>query len=143
MFGFFKKRQPQDTPPTPRASPPPLPASASDPLENHWDEMGMCKLVPDYIQRHLASRNPQHALRRRADGSIEFGNVPPLIVSEARIRAEITRRMRAQIPPDEPSLSVLSSEEIVSRLCTILTESTGNSDYAAVCKMWCTAMKLG
>jgi hypothetical protein len=143
MFGLFKKKQPSAPPPVrPPSPPPPLPVGEPHSPDGLWDEMGACRLVPDYIQLHLASRSPQHALSRRADGSIETDDVPPLIQSDPQIRAGITRLMNEQLPNDSSVLSSLAPEEIVSRLGGIYTKGTGKDMYAVVCKKWCEARKL-
>jgi hypothetical protein len=137
MFGIFKKKQPSVPPPVHRSAPPPLPGG-----EPFWDEMGMCRLVPDYIQLHLASRNPQHALSRRADDSIDTGGVPPQTQSDPQIRASITRMMRERLPNDPSILSTFAPQKIVSRLCGIYTEATGKDMCAVVCRKWCVERKL-
>lgn len=102
----------------------------------------MCRLVPDYIQAHLASRAPQHTLARRADGSIDPDNVPPLIQRDPQIRARIAKLIGEQLPNDAAVLSALSPEEIVTRLCNIYTEVTGKDMYAVVCRKWCVERML-
>ena len=136
MFGLFKKRQPAATPPV--CPPlPPLPAGGL-----FWNEMGMGRLVPDYIQLHLASRSPQHTMSRRADGGIDTDAVPPLIFNDPQIRGAITRLITEQLPNNPSVLSSLTSDEIVSRLCGILTKVTGKDMYAVVCRKWCLEHKL-
>lgn len=102
----------------------------------------MCRLVPAYIQLHLALRSPQHGLSRRQDGSIETDDVPPLIQDDPQVQADITRLMTQQLPNDPSFLSSLSPEQIVSRLGDIYTKVTGKDMYAVVCKKWCEARKL-
>lgn len=104
--------------------------------------MGMCRLVPDYIQLHLASRSPQHTLSRRADGTINTDNVPPLIQSDPQIRDAIARLVREQIPNDTATLAALTTEDIVSRLANIYTKVTGKDMYGIVCRKWCVEQKL-
>jgi hypothetical protein len=99
-------------------------------------------LSPDYIQLHLASRSPQHTLSRKADGSIDTDNVLAMIQSDPRIRARITQLMGERLPNDPAILSVLTPEEIVSRLGDVYTEATGKDMYAIVCRKWCVAHKL-
>lgn len=104
--------------------------------------MGMARSIPDYIQLHLASRSPQHTLRRRPDGSIDVDAVPPLIFNDPQIRSAITRLITEQLPNDPSVLSSLSSEEIVSRLGGILTKVTGKDMYAIVIRKLCVEHKL-
>jgi hypothetical protein len=137
MFGIFKKKQSPVPPPVLPPSPPPLPSG--DPL---WDEMGMTRCIPDYIQLHLASRSPQNTLKRRADGSIDVDAVPPLIFNDPQIRSAITRLIIEQLPNDPSVLSSLSSDEIVSRLGGILTKVTGKDMYAIVIRKLCVEHKL-
>jgi hypothetical protein len=137
MFGIFKKKQPAAPPPIRPPSPPPLPG-----VEPFWNEMGMARSIPDYIQVHLASRSPQHTLKRRADGSIDVDAVPPLIFNDPQIRSGITRLIVEQLPNDPSVLSSLSSDEIVSRLGGILTKVTGKDMYAIVIRKWCVEHKL-
>jgi len=60
--------------------PPPIPTNESHPLEAFWDETGIGRLVPMYLQLHLASRSPQHTLVRKSDGSIDTDEVPGLMI---------------------------------------------------------------
>jgi hypothetical protein len=135
MFGIFKKKQPAAPPPIRPPSSPPLPG-----VEPFWNEMGMARSIPDYIQVHLASRSPQHTLKRRADGSIDVDAVPPF--NDPQIRSGITRLIAEQLPNDPSVLSSLSSDEIVSRLGGILTKVTGKDMYAIVIRKWCVEHKL-
>jgi hypothetical protein len=113
------------------------------PIESLWDEeMGLGRLVPTYIQMHLASRNPRHTLKRRADGSIDTDAVPGIIEFDPKIRVTITRLMKQQLPNDPSVLSALTPDEIISRLCDIYTQATGKNTYTAVCKAWCAEHKL-
>ena len=137
MFGLFKKKQPVAPPPVRPPSPPPL--LNDDPF---WDEMGMGRCIPDYIQLHLASRSPQNTLSRRPDGSIDVDAVPPLIFNDPQIRSAITRLITEQLPNDPSVLSSLSSDEIVSRLGGILTKVTGKDMYAIVIRKLCIEHKL-
>jgi hypothetical protein len=137
MFGIFKKKQPPTPPPVRPPSPPPLPGG-----EPFWDEMGMARCIPDYIQLHLASRSPQNTLSRRADGSIDVDAVPPLIFNDPQIRNAITRLITEQLPNDPSVLSSLSSDEIVSRLGGILTKVTGKDMYAIGIRKLCVEHKL-
>lgn len=145
LFGLFKKRQPATLPPL--SSPPPT--SASHPPEIFWDEMGMGRLVPIYLQLHLAARNPQHTLVRRPDGTIDTDDVPGLIIfwdenprRQQQIQTDFTRLMSEQLPNNPSLLSALPAEEIVSRLCNIYTKVTGKDMYGVVCKKWCIDRKL-
>jgi hypothetical protein len=137
MFGIFKKKQPPAAPPVLPPSSPPLLGG-----EPFWNEMGMGRLVPDYIQLHLASRSPQHTLSRRADGSIDVDGVPPLVFNDPQIRSSITHLITEQLPNDPSVLSSLSSDEIISRLGGILTKVTGKDMYAIVIRKWCVEHKL-
>jgi hypothetical protein len=145
MFGLFKKRQPA----TPPQIPPPLPPNQSGPPEQFWDEMGMGRLVPIYLQLHLASRSPQHTLVRRPDGTIDTDEVPGLIIfydenprRQQQIRTDFTRLMIEQLPSDTAALSALTAEDIVSRLSNIYTKVTGKDMYGIVCRKWCVEHKL-
>lgn len=129
MFGIFKKKRPAAS----------APVSSGEPF---WNEMGMARSIPDYIQLHLASRSPQNTLSRRADGSIEVDAVPPLIFSDPKVRSEISRLIAEQLPNDAAVLSALSSEEIVTRLGGILTKVTGKDMYAIVIRKLCVEHKL-
>jgi len=137
MFGLFKKKQPVAPPPVRPPSPPPLPSD--DPF---WNEMGMARCIPDYIQLHLASRSPQNTLSRRPDGSIDVDAVPPLIFNDPQIRSAISRLINEQLPNDPSVLSLLSPDEIVSRLGGILTKVTGKDMYAIVIRKLCVEHKL-
>jgi hypothetical protein len=137
MFGIFKKKQPAAPPPIRPPSQPPLPGG-----EPFWNEMGMARSIPDYIQLHLASRSPQNTLSRRADGSIDVDAVPPLIFNDPRIRSDISRLIAEQLPNDSAVLSALSSDEIVTRLGGILTKVTGKDMYAIVIRKLCVEHKL-
>ena len=138
MFGLFKKRQPAAPP---QQIPPPIPPS--HPPEVLFDKDGIGHLVPVYLQLHLASRNPQHRLARRPDGSIDADAVPALpFPTQPQICARITALTHEQLPNDPSLLSSLTSEEIVSRLGGIYTRVTGKDMYAIVCKKWCVEMKL-
>jgi hypothetical protein len=137
MFGLFKKKPSPPPPPVQPPSPPPLPGG--EPL---WDDMGMTRSIPDYIQRHLASRSPQHTLSRKANGSIDVDRVPPLIFSDPQIRNSITQLITEQLPNDSSFLSSLSPDEIISRLGGILTTVTGKDMYAIVIRKWCVEHKL-
>jgi hypothetical protein len=137
MFGIFKKKQPPAPPPVLSPSSPPLLGG-----EPFWNDMGMARSIPDYIQRHLASRSPQHTLTRNADGSINVDGVPPLIFNDPQIRSSITHLITEQLPNDPSVLSSLSSDEIISRLGGILTKVTGKDMYAIVIRKWCVDRKL-
>jgi hypothetical protein len=137
MFGIFKKKQPAAPPPIRPPSPSTLPSG-----EPFWNEMGMARSIPDYIQLHLASRSPQNTLSRRPDGSIDVDAVPPLIFNDPRIRSDISRLIAEQLPNDSAVLSALSSDEIVTRLGGILTKVTGKDMYAIVIRKLCVEHKL-
>lgn len=137
MLGLFKKKQPPVAPPVPPPTPPPLPGG-----EPFWDEMGMCRLIPGYLQLHLASQCPHHTLSRRPDGSIDTDAIPPLIQTDPQIRDRIARMVREQLPNNPAALAALTPEEIVSRLGNIYTSVTGKEMYGIVCKKWCVEQKL-
>ena len=144
MFGIFKKKQ-SATPPPIHPVPPPIHPPSPPPIpggESFWNEMGMARSIPDYIQLHLASRSPQNTLSRRADGGVDVDAVPPLIFNDPQIRNSITRLITEQLPNNPSVLSSLSSEEIVSRLGGILTKVTGKDMYAIVIRKWCVEHKL-
>jgi len=142
MFGFFKKRQP--------ATPPPItPENKAHFPEAFWDDDGIGRLVPIYLQLYLASRSPQHKLTRRPDGSIETNDVPALMIfydedprRQQRIRTDFVKMMHERLPIDPSVLSGLTNEEIVSRLSSIYTQITGKDMYGIVCKKWCVEKKL-
>ena len=152
MFGLFKKREPATLPPAKPASlpslpssPPPLPAGGPQPPEEFWDEMGISRLVPVYLQLHLASRSPQNKLTRRPDGSLDTDDVPALMIfnpDQPQLGAAFVQLMGEQLPNDPAALSALPPEEIVSRLGNIYTQLSGKDMYAIVCKKWCVDRKL-
>jgi hypothetical protein len=119
MFGIFKKKQ---SPAPPPIHPPSLPLPPGG--EPFWNETGMARSIPDYIQLHLASRGPQHTLSRSADG-------PPLIFNDLQIRNGIIRLITEQLPNNPSVLSSLPADEIVSCLGGIL-----------VIRKWCAEHKL-
>lgn len=141
MFGFFKKRH--------SATPPQILHDESNQSEVFWNEFGIGRLVPIYLQLHLASRSPQHKLVCRPDGTIDTDAVPALPIfcdenphREKQIRADFLRLIGEQLPNNETVLSSLTAEEIVTRLSSIYTELTGKTSYGVVCRMWCTELKL-
>ena len=147
MFGLFKKKQPATpttvTPPPPL--PPPLPPPIGGPLtpEMFWDELGMSRLIPVYLQLHLAARSPQHRLTRRPDGNIDTDDVPALMIfnpDNPQIGTGFVRLMNEQLEPS--MLSALTPAEIVSRLGHIYTKVSGKDMYAIVCQKWCADRKL-
>ncbi|HEV2693496.1 MAG TPA: hypothetical protein VG347_11420 [Verrucomicrobiae bacterium] len=146
MFGLFKKSSPPATsasPPPLPSSPPPLPASGADAYGQFWDEMGVSRLVPVYLQLHLAARSPQNALTRRPDGSLDTDEVPALMIfnpDQPQIGASFIRLMGEQLAP--AMLPGLTPEEIVTRLGNIYTTVSGKDMYAIVCKKWCVQRKL-
>jgi hypothetical protein len=140
MFGLFRKKQ--------AATPPQIPPDQDGPSE-FWDEMGMGRLVPVYLQLHLASRSPQHTLARKPDGSIDTDDVPALMIfydenprRQQQIRTDFSRLMSEQLPDNPANLSALTAEEIVSRLSSIYTQVTGKDMYGIVCRKWCEERKL-
>jgi len=56
---------------------------------------------------------------------------------QQQIRTDFKRLMAEQLPEDERSLSALSAEEIVSRLCDIYEQVTGDDVYSITCRAWC------
>ncbi len=111
--------------------------------------MGLGRLVPIYLQLHLASRSPHHTLARRPDGTIDTDEVPGLMIfyddnprRQQQIRTHFTRLISEQLPDDPSRLSALTAEEIVSRLCSIYTQVTGKDMYGIVCRKWCFERKL-
>jgi hypothetical protein len=111
--------------------------------------MGLGRLVPIYLQLHLASRSPQHTLARKPDGTIDTDEVPALMIfydenprRQQQIRTDFTRLMSEQLPDDPSMLTALTTEEIVSRLSSIYTQVTGRDMYGAVCRRWCVEHKL-
>ena len=146
FFGFLKRRKPTASPQPPLPSPL---SGASNPPEIFWDENGLGRLVPIYLQLHLASKSSQHTLARRPNGTIDTDEVPGLMIfwdedprRQQQIRTDFTRLMREQLPNDAAALSVLTVEEVVTRLCDIYTKVTGKDMYAVVCKKWCVEHKL-
>lgn len=108
-----------------------------------WDEMGMSRLVPAYLQLHLAVRSPQHRLTRRSDGNLDTDDVPALMIfnpDNPQIGASFVRLMNEQLEPS--MLSALTPAEIVSRLGNIYTQVSGKDMYAIVCQKWCADRKL-
>ena len=150
MFGLFKKKQPAtplpvSPPPPVTPPPPPLPPPITGPLtpEMFWDEMGISRLVPVYLQLHLAARCPQHRLTRRPDGSLDTDDVPALMIfnpDNPQIGASFMRLMNEQLEP--AMLSALTPAEIVSRLGNIYTQVSGKDMYGIVCQKWCADRKL-
>ena len=109
----------------------------------------MGRLVPIYLQLHLASRSSQHTLARRPDGTSDTDEVPGLIIfydedprRQQQIRTDFTRLMREQLPDDTATLSALTAEDIVSRLSNIYTKVTGKDMYGIVCRKWCGEHRL-
>lgn len=122
---------------------------APDGESSFWTEPGCAPLIPAHIQIHLASRRPEHKLTRRADGAIETGNAPAVMIFMDRnsqrqraIREGFVQRIREQLPDDPEYLAQLDEREIVDRLGAIYTALTGTDDYAKVCQMWCAEMDL-
>jgi hypothetical protein len=150
MFGLFKKSPPAPPPPAKPAAPPPSPsappplsASVSDSPESFWDEMGMSRLIPVYVQLHLAARSLQNTLTRRPDGSLDTDDVPALMIfnpDKPQIGASFVQLMNEQLAP--AMLPALTPEEIVTRLGNIYTTISGKDMYAIVCKKWCVDRKL-
>ena len=108
-----------------------------------FDENGIGRLVPIYVQLLLAERSPQHKLARHPDGSINTGAVPAInFFSEPQVGVGMAELLKVQLPNDPSVLSALTSEEIVAGLGDIYTKATGEDSYGVVCRMWCTELKL-
>ena len=73
----------------------------------------MLRLVPDYLQIHLADRAPDERLTRRPDGSRDTDEVPPLILGEAEIVGRISRDIARRLPNDNGVLAALAPRLIV------------------------------
>jgi hypothetical protein len=106
------------------------------------ESIPMLRLVPDYVQLHLASRAPGHGLTRREDGSWDTDDVPPLILADAGMLASTAREIEKRLPQDEARLLAMEPRRIVETLGGIYTEQTGRDMYAEVCRRWCVAKRL-
>jgi hypothetical protein len=106
------------------------------------ESLPVLRLVPDYVQLHLASRAPGHALARRTDGSWDTDDVPPLVLADARMVASISEEIAKRLPRDDARLVVIEPRRIVETLGGIYTEHTGRDMYAEVCRRWCVAKRL-
>lgn len=149
MFGPFKKRSSTTLPIILPQTPPLLPPKRASRPEEFWDDNGLGRLVPIYLQLHLASRSPQHTLMRRPDGTIDTDDVPGLMIfynenpgRQQQIRADFKRLMSEQLPDDSSRLAALTAEEIIVRLSSIYTKVTGEDVYGIVCQKWCAGHKL-
>jgi len=106
--------------------------------------MGLGRLVPIYLQLHLASRSPHHTLKRTPEGNIDTDDVPALMIfynenpqRQQQVRTDFLRLMNEQLPNDPAKLSAITPDEIVTRLCDIYVKVTGTDIYSVVCKTWC------
>lgn len=115
-----------------------------------WDQgaVRLGRLIPSYLQRHLAGRASDHLLARSSDGEIEVDDAPGMLFfplpeeAQEKACADFLRLMNEQLPNRPEFLAALTAKEIVTRLCGIYRAVTGVDSYSRVCMAWCIQKKL-